>query len=176
MQERILNILEVNNDEEYPLRSWSDTLIPSLPVPESGSSLSSSGFCGWKLVVQLGKLSEAIKIEARGLKMKMDPTGSITISSQENRINIKIDPKGSISHTSTLPLSLSPEKIEKEVIGTNKISLKSDDLSSGEIELVLKEKVNVNKKDLLLLPLVWKIGKKGYRTVVEKKKTSKIEW
>lgn len=132
-------------------------------------------FVDGKLMVQLEKLSEAIKIEVRELKMKMDPTGSITISSQENWINIKIDPKGSISHTSTLLLSLSPEKIGKEITGINRISLKSDDLGSGEIELVLKEKLGVNKKDLLLLPLVWKIGKRGYRTVVEKKETISIE-
>ncbi|MFH0775760.1 MAG: hypothetical protein V2A53_09805 [bacterium] len=123
-----------------------------------------------KLVMALEKLSEPIKIEVSGLVMGIDPAGSITISSGENWIDIKIDPKGTVSSSH----NLSPSgNIGKEITGIGKLSLKGD-LSLGRIELILKEGMDLNKHDLLILPLIWKGIKKAGRTTVKEKESIEI--
>lgn len=114
-----------------------------------------------KPVVKIERLNEPIKIEASGLKMGIDPVGSITILKDADWIHITLTENGSVSIFSSLPLSFFPKKAKKEIVGINEFSV-NDDLSSGTIELILKDKTSLKKTDMLIFPLVWKIGKKIY--------------
>ena len=126
-----------------------------------------------KSVVKLEELNEPIKIEVLGLAIGIDPAGSMTISSPKDWLIINIDSKGTISLASSLSLILSPERAKKRIRGINKLFLK-DDLSSGKIELVLGGEMGLDKKDMLIFPLIWKATKKGYRAISEEKGTIEI--
>ncbi|MBU1262762.1 hypothetical protein KJ640_07445 [bacterium] len=124
-------------------------------------------------VVKLEGLNEPIKIEVSGLAIGIDPAGSMTISSPKDWLSINIDSKGTISLASSLSLILSPERAKKRIRGINKLSLK-DDLSSGKIELILEGEMGLDKKDMLIFPLIWKAAKGGYRAISEEKGTIEI--
>jgi hypothetical protein len=126
-----------------------------------------------KLVIELEGLAEATKTETLGLKMEIDPVGSMTISSQEELIRIEIDQKGTVSLLSSSHYLYPSGNIGKKITGIGKLSLKSD-LSLGKIELILDSEMKFDKYDLLILPLIWKGIKKAGRTVVKEKKSRKI--
>jgi hypothetical protein len=124
-------------------------------------------------VVELKKLTRILEMEILELDMVLDPSGSFSVRSGGDRIDIRINSTGVIEISPSPPLSLS-ETIEKKIVGINKISLKSDNLNTGEIELILDPKIDLNKKDWLILPVIWKLGKRGVRSVVDAKKTVQI--
>lgn len=130
-------------------------------------------FINNKPVVKIEELNEPIKIEASGLKMEIDPIGSITILKDEDWIHLRINTNGSVFLSSSLPLSFSPKRAKREIVGINELSL-TETLSSGTIGLILKDGMNLKKTDMLIFPLVWKVAKKGYHIMSKDKEIINI--